>query len=111
MPFTNTSEATQRLSNRTENGNLIMHNYRSNQSVLTTRFGTDLCHQYGIFGQSQTLFSRNATRAGSEEGRLFLQANPWSTDTVYFDIVYLLHLDAGVTVRLTGFTLLLPVVS
>ena len=34
-----------------------------------------LRHQYGIFGgKSQTSFSRNATRAGSEEGRLFLQA-------------------------------------
>ena len=32
-------------------------------------------HQYGIFsGKSQTSFSRNATRAGSEEGRLFSQA-------------------------------------
>ena len=31
-----------------------------------------VCHQYGIFGgKSQTSFSRNATRAGSEEGRLF----------------------------------------
>ena len=35
-----------------------------------------LRHQYGIFGsKSQTSFSRNATRAGSEEGRLFLQAS------------------------------------
>ena len=91
---------------------LIMHNYRSNQSALVTRFGTDLCHEYGIFGgQSQMSFSRNATRAGSKEGRLFLQVNPWSTDTVYFDIVYLLHLDAGARVRLKGFTLLLPVDS
>ena len=52
-----------------------MHNYRSNQSAFMTRFGTDLCHQYGIFGsKSQTSFSRNATRAGSEEGWLFSQA-------------------------------------
>ena len=117
--FTNTSEATKRSSNRTENGkctnvtnrrsrevkvcqphftqtrynyktpdlfwreyslsgifkDLILHNYRSNQSALMTRFGTDLCHQYGIFGgKSQTSFTRNATRAGSEEGRLFSQA-------------------------------------
>ena len=36
-----------------------------------------LHHQYGIFSsKSQTSFSRNATWAGSEEGRLFLQANP-----------------------------------
>ena len=56
---------------------LIMHNYRSNQSALMTRFGTDLRHQYGIFGgKSQTSFLRNATRAGSEEGRLFSQATP-----------------------------------
>ena len=55
---------------------LIRHNYRSNQSALMTRFGTDLRHQYGIFGgKSQTSFLRNATRAGSEEGRLFSQAN------------------------------------
>ena len=52
-----------------------MHNYRSNQSAFMTRFRTDLRHQYGIFGsKSQTSFSRNATRVGSEEGRLFLQA-------------------------------------
>ena len=32
-------------------------------------------HQYGIFGgKSQTSFTRNATRAGSEEGRLFSHA-------------------------------------
>ena len=55
---------------------LVKHNYRSNQSAFMTRFGTDLCHQYGIFGgKSQTSFSRNATRPGSEEGWLFLQAN------------------------------------
>ena len=54
---------------------LIMHNYRSNQSALMTRFGTDLRHQYGIFGgKSQTSFSRNATRTESKEGRLFSQA-------------------------------------
>ena len=54
---------------------LVKHNYRSNQSAFMTRFGTDLRHQYGIFGgKSQTSFSRNATRAGSEEGRLFSQA-------------------------------------
>ena len=53
-----------------------MHNYRSNQSALMTRCGTDLRHRYGIFGgKSQTSFSRNAIRAGSEEGRLFSQAN------------------------------------
>ena len=53
---------------------LILHNYRSNQSALMTRFGTDLRHQYGIFGgESQTSFTRNATRAGREEGRLFSQ--------------------------------------
>ena len=34
-----------------------------------------LRHQYGIFGgKSQTSFTRNAIRAGSEEGRLFSQA-------------------------------------
>ena len=46
----------------------VVHNYRSNQSASMTRFGTDLRHQYGIFGgKSQTSFSRNATRAGSED--------------------------------------------
>ena len=55
---------------------LVKHNYRSNQSAFMTRFGTDLRHQYGIFGcKSQTSISRNATRAGSEEGRLFSEAN------------------------------------
>ena len=119
VPFTNTSEATKRSSNWTENGkctnvtnrrsreglstpfytnplqlqdarfvlvriyslsriyrDLIMHNYRSNQSALMTRFGTDLRHQYRIFGgKSQTSFSQNATWIGSKEGRLFSQAN------------------------------------
>ena len=49
---------------------LIMHYCWSNQSALVTRCGTDFRHQYGIFGgESQTSFKRNATRAGSEEGR------------------------------------------
>ena len=58
---------------------LIMHNYRLNQSVPMIRCGTDLHHQYGIFSaESQTSFLRNATWAGSEEGRLFSQAiMPW----------------------------------
>ena len=61
-----------------------MHNYRSNQSALMTRFGTDLRHQYGIFGgESQTSFTRNATRAGSEEGRLFSQASFWGNQHFY----------------------------
>ena len=54
---------------------LIVHNYRSNQSVLMTRCGTDLRHQYGIFcGESQPSFFRNVTRGRSKEGRLFSQA-------------------------------------
>ena len=37
---------------------------------------SDLRHQYGIFGgKSQTSFTRNAIRAGSDEGRLFSQAS------------------------------------
>ena len=57
-----------------------MHNYRSNQSALMTRFRTDLRHQYGIFGSKlQTSFSRNTTRARSEEGRLFSQARQCGT--------------------------------
>ena len=44
-------------------------------SALMTRCGTDLRHQYGIFcGKSQTSFTRNTARAGSEAGRLFSQA-------------------------------------
>ena len=40
-----------------------MHNYRSNQSTLMTRCGTDLSRQYGIFGgKSQT----GSTRVGNE---------------------------------------------
>ena len=54
---------------------LIMHNYQSNKSAIMTRCRTDLCHQYGVFGgKSLTFFTWNATRAGSEEGRLFSQA-------------------------------------
>ena len=61
-----------------------MHNYRSNQSALMTRCGTDFRHQYGIFcGESQTYFTQNATRAGSEEGRLFSQANNLGTCKIY----------------------------
>ena len=108
--FINTSEATKRSSDRTENGkctdhkpskscrlvnpnlhkhrynyktpdlfslsrifaDLIMHNYRSNQSALMTRCGTDLRHQYGIFGgKSQTSVSRNATRPGAKKDGCF----------------------------------------
>ena len=54
---------------------LVVHNYRSNQSAFMARFGTDLRHQYGIFGgKSQTSFLQNGTRARSEEGLLFSQA-------------------------------------
>ena len=53
---------------------LVKH-YQSNQSAFMTTIGTDLHHQYGISGgKSQTSFSRNATQAGREEGRLFSQA-------------------------------------
>ena len=66
---------------------LISHNYRSNQSALMTRFGTDLRHQYGIFGgESQMSFTRNATRAGSEEGRLFSQATFFKAETLLTEI-------------------------
>ena len=63
----------------------VMHNCRSNQSAFMTRCGTDLRHQYGIFGgKSQTSFSQNATQAGSEEGWLFLQAT--QREVLNFDI-------------------------
>ena len=40
-----------------------MHNYRLNQTMLMTRFRTDLRHQYGIFGSKlQTAFLRNITQ-------------------------------------------------
>ena len=43
--------------------------------IEATLQSSHLSHQYGIFGgKSQTSISRNATRAGSEEGRLFSQA-------------------------------------
>ena len=49
-----------------------MHNYRSNQSALMTRCGTDFRHQYGIFGgESQTSVSRNATRPGAKKDGCF----------------------------------------
>ena len=51
---------------------LIMHNYRSNQSALMTRCGTGFRHQYGIFGgESQTSVSRNATRPGAKKDGCF----------------------------------------
>ena len=50
---------------------------RGKKQMLIYAYFADshLCHQYWIFGgKSQTSFSRNATRAGSKEGWLFLQA-------------------------------------
>ena len=46
------------------------------QSIIYAKLQSSrVRHQYGIFGgKSQTSFTRNATRAGSEEGRLFSQA-------------------------------------
>ena len=69
-----------------------MHNYRSNQSAFMARFGTDLRHQYGIFGgKSQTAFSRIATRPWSEEGRLFshaiFQTNPSLKDLARQELI------------------------
>ena len=58
-----------------------------------TRFVTDLRHQYGIFGgKSQTSFSRNATRAGSEEGELFKQAKLSSADYKFLTSVCVLSI-------------------
>ena len=49
-----------------------MHNYRSSQSALMTRCGTDFGHQYGIFGgESQTSVSRNASRPGAKKDSCF----------------------------------------
>ena len=43
--------------------------------IEATLQSSHLRHQYGIFSsKSQTSFLRNATRVGSEEGRLFSQA-------------------------------------
>ena len=63
---------------------LIMHSYRSNRSVLMTRCRTDFRHQYGMLfgGESQTSFTRNVIRAGSE-GRLFLQAICLASDNFW----------------------------
>ena len=49
--------------------------------IEATLQSSHLRHQYGIFGgKSQTSFSRNATRAGSKEGRLFSQASANSNE-------------------------------
>ena len=49
-----------------------MHNYRSNQSALMTRCGTDFRHQYGIFGgESQTSVLRNGTLPGAKKDGCF----------------------------------------
>ena len=82
----------------------VKYNYRLNQSVFMTRFRTDLHHQYGIFGgKSQTSFSRNATRAGSEEGWLFLQANPKALAALLLGLVTLpplsMHINLPVSNR------------
>ena len=60
----------------------VPHIYGLNYALLPfepisahDQIGTDFRHRCGIFGgESQTSFTRNATRAGSEEGRLFSQA-------------------------------------
>ena len=63
----------------------VVHNHRSNQSALMIRCGTDSHHQYGVFcAESQTFFSRNATRAGSEQGTLFSQAIEFQTSNKLF---------------------------
>ena len=66
---------------------LIMHNYRSNQSALMTRCGTDFRHQYGIFGgESQTSVSRNATRPGAKKDGCFRRlAATWQRDKAQRD--------------------------
>ena len=52
-------------------------NWQKPQMIIYAKLQSSrVRHQYGIFsGKSQTSFTRNATRAGSEEGRLFSQAN------------------------------------
>ena len=63
---------------------LIMHNYRSNQSALMTRCGTDFRHQYGIFGgESQTSVSRNATRPGAKKDGCFRRLTFCPKYTIY----------------------------
>ena len=48
--------------------------------IEATLQSSHLRHQYGFFGgKSQTSFSRNATRVGSEEGRLFSQARGYTS--------------------------------
>ena len=52
--------------------------------IYATLHSSRVRHQYGIFGdESQTSFTRNATRAGSEEGRLFSQANNNPVDVTF----------------------------
>ena len=69
---------------------LIMHNYRSNQSALMTRCGTDFRHQYGIFSsKSQTSFTRNTIWARSKEGWLFSQAT-FPSSSSFFSFFYVL---------------------
>ena len=61
------------------------HNCRSNQSALMTRFGTDLRHQYGIFGdESQMSFTRNAT-LGQEQRKTAVFAGyiPWVPEVFF----------------------------
>ena len=73
-----------------------MHNYRSNQSALMTRCGKDFRHQYGIFGgESQTSFTQNATRAGSEEGRLFSEATRLASGSQAWSLIVVSHKNAN----------------
>ena len=71
---------------------LIVHNYRSNQSSLMTRCGTDFRHQYGIFGgESQTSVSRNGTRPGAKKDGCFRRLGGNRTHDL--QILPLLHLS------------------
>ena len=94
-----------RIFNVTHIYRLVMDNYRSNQSAFMTRFRTDLRHQYGIFGgKSQTSISRNATRAGSEEGRLFSQAKMCVVNELRSGTVYVVQIAARNVVGYSPFT-------
>ena len=55
--------------------NVWLHLQKPQMIIYAILQSSRVRHQYGIFGgKSQTSFTRNATRTGSEEGRLFSQA-------------------------------------
>ena len=63
----------------------IMQNYQSNQSALMTRCGTDLRHQYGIFGYKNHRHPSHETplRLGVKKDSCVCRLGPLTLSNIY----------------------------